>query len=343
MFQKATKKAAKLRLALDGPAGSGKTYNALLVAQTLGGKVALLDTEHGSASKYADKFSFDAAELDLFSIDNYLKAISAAASAGYDVLIIDSLSHAWSGRGGALEEVDRAGGSNKFTNGWGTVTPKHNRLIDAIVAFPGHVIATMRTKSEYVIEDKNGKKVPRRIGTAPVQRDGMEYEFDVVVELDRDGQVTITKTRCSDLAGSAGMLTYADVPQMAKTLRAWLSDGAEVSPMAIAAAALREKAATEQAAREIASMPDPEFKTQTEKVKALLREKTGMSQEKTVQTPWGRLLEAAKAASIAVDRLKAITKDATGKGKPAELTDADEKMVLERIQAIAMPEPGSEG
>jgi hypothetical protein len=230
MFAKATKKKARLRLTFDGPAGSGKTYSALLLAKHLGGRVALIDTEHGTASKYADLFDFDTSELQVFSLDNYLKAIEGAKAARYDVLIVDSLSHAWSGKGGALEEVDRVGGSNKFANGWRTVTPKHNQLIDALLAFPGHVICTLRTKMEYLIEDVNGKKVPRKVGMAPVQRDGVEYEFDVVADLSIDGNITITKTRCPSISGSAGLLKHADVPTMAETLKAWLSDGVEPPP-----------------------------------------------------------------------------------------------------------------
>lgn len=224
MFKKATKKKAKLKATLDGPAGSGKTYSALELAKQLGGRVALIDTEHGSASKYADRFDFDAVELEEFSIETYLRTIEGAKQDGYDVLIIDSLSHAWAGKGGALERVDRAAGGNKFS-AWRDVTPLHNRLIDAIVAFPGHVICTMRTKTEYVVEE-NGKKV-RKVGTAPVQRDNVEYEFDVVGDLALDGTLTITKTRCPDLSGSHGLLRREDIGLVAKKLKAWLSDGVE--------------------------------------------------------------------------------------------------------------------
>lgn len=227
MFKKATKTQAKLRLTFDGPAGAGKTYSSLLLAKTLGGKVAVIDTEHGSASKYAHLFEFDTVALPEFSLDTYMKAIAAAREAKYEVLVIDSLSHAWTGKGGALEEVDRrsAGKASAFTSGWRDVTPKHNALVDAILAYPGHVICTMRQKHEYVLEeDSKGKKVPRKVGMAPVQRDGMEYEFDVVADLDIQGNVTIGKTRCPDLNGA--LLKHADVKGMGEKLKAWLSDGA---------------------------------------------------------------------------------------------------------------------
>ena len=124
----ATKKAAKLRLALVGPAGSGKTYSALAIATGLGSKIALIDTEHGSAALYADKFAFDTCNLETFSPDSYVEAIKGAEAEGYDVIIIDSLSHAWIGKDGALEQVDQAtrrSGSKNSYFAWRDVTPKH--------------------------------------------------------------------------------------------------------------------------------------------------------------------------------------------------------------------------
>lgn len=232
-FQKATKKKARLRLAFIGPAGSGKTYSALSVAKGLGGKVAVIDTEHGSASKYADRFEFDSVEPDSFSPDIYVEAIHAAEEAGYDVLIIDSLSHAWTGAGGILEIVDsktRASKSgNAFATGWRDATPKHNAMIEAILACKCHVIATMRTKTEWVIEEnQKGKKEPRRVGLAPVQRDGLEYEFDVVGDLDIDNNFAISKTRCPALSGK--VITKPG-ESLAQLLAGWLSDGVE-APLA---------------------------------------------------------------------------------------------------------------
>ena len=129
VFKKATKEQAKLRMGIIGPAGSGKTYTALLTARNLvpDGKIAVLDTERGSASKYADIFEFDVCELESFHPENYIKTIQAAEEAGYDVLIIDSLSHAWTGKDGALELVDKAAArerGNSFA-AWRHVTPLH--------------------------------------------------------------------------------------------------------------------------------------------------------------------------------------------------------------------------
>ncbi len=224
-FKRATKESSKLRLGLIGPAGSGKTYTALTVAKRFGGRVAVIDSEYGSASKYADLFEFDVLELKSFSPTDYVNAIKAAEQAGYDILIIDSLTHAWSGKNGALELVDKATARMKSGNSfaaWREVTPLHNQMVDSIMASKLHVIATLRSKTEYVMEeDSRGKKVPRKIGMAPIQRDGFEYEFDVVGDMDYENRLIITKTRCPELAGA--VITKPG-KEFADTLKAWLGD-----------------------------------------------------------------------------------------------------------------------
>lgn len=217
-------------MAIDGPSGSGKTYTSLLIAQELGERFALIDTEHGTASKYAgDVANFDTVQLESFSPETYVKAIEAARDAGYPVLVIDSLSHAWDGVEGALEQVDkvakRSTSGNSFT-AWRDVTPMHRRLVEAILAYPGHVIATMRVKTEYVMEtDSRGKTVPKKIGLAPVQRAGIEYEFDVVGDIDHEHDMVISKSRCSKVA-EVGVYKKPG-KKFAHELLAWLEDGAE--------------------------------------------------------------------------------------------------------------------
>lgn len=226
MFQRATKRTARLRMALIGPAGSGKTFTALSIATALSDKVAVIDTERGSASKYSDLFTFDVMEPDVFSPRTYIDAIVDADQAGYEVLVIDSLSHAWMGRGGALEMVDNAskrnGGGNNFS-AWRDVTPQHNAMVDAIIGARLHIIATLRSKMEYVQEkDERGKTVIRKVGLQPVQRDGLEYEFDVVADLDQENNLVIGKTRCSNLYGRVFHRAGADV---AGVLVTWLGSG----------------------------------------------------------------------------------------------------------------------
>lgn len=229
IFQKATKKRAKLRLAIIGPSGSGKTFTALTLATRLGPRVAVIDTERGSASKYADKFGFDVLELDTFSPLTYVEAIREAEKAGYDVIVIDSLSHAWSGKNGALEQVDNAAKRSQSGNtfgAWREVTPMHNAMIDAIIGARAHVIATMRAKTDYVQEknERTGKTEIRKVGIAPVQRDGMEYEFDVVADMDQENNFIVSKTRCPQLHDA--LIPKPD-GNVADVLKAWLDDGAE--------------------------------------------------------------------------------------------------------------------
>lgn len=234
-FVKAEKKQAKLRLAIDGPSGSGKTYTALIAATALarGGKIAVIDTERGSASLYADQFEFDVAELNTFSPQNYIDAIDMAEKAGYAVVVIDSLSHAWEGEGGALDMVDAATARSQSKNSyfaWRDVTPLHRKLVDAMLQSKCHIIATMRSKTEYVIEEveRNGKKtqIPRKVGTAPIQRAGMEYEFTIVGDMDLDHRLVISKSRMASLADD--VVVKPDAKWFGQIVD-WLNSGAPAS------------------------------------------------------------------------------------------------------------------
>lgn len=187
--------------------------------------MAVLDTERGSASLYADDFKFDVLELEDFSPEKYIEGIKAAESAGYDVLVIDSLSHAWMGKGGALDIAEAAGkraGGNTFA-GWRTATPAHNKLIDAILGCKMHVITTMRSRTEWVIaEDDRGKKVPKKVGMAPVQKNDAEYEFSLFAEMNHDHEFNVTKSRCSVLQDKVFVKPGKDV---ADILVGWLNSG----------------------------------------------------------------------------------------------------------------------
>lgn len=226
-FTKATKEKAKLRLALIGPSGAGKTFTALTVATKLGSKVALIDTESGSASKYAGSsgFAFDKLELTSFEPEKYIEAIRAAEKE-YDVVVIDSLSHAWAGPGGILEFVDqqKANAKNQWTGPWGKATPRHNELIQALVNCKIHLIATMRSKVEYIlVKNEQGREAPQRVGMQPIQREGMEYEFDVVGDLDQDNTFTISKSRILPPIKPVWRKPGED---FASALTTWLNDGA---------------------------------------------------------------------------------------------------------------------
>ena len=226
-FKKATKAAAKLRLGLIGPAGSGKTMTALRIAAGLGGPVAVIDTERGSASLYAGErgLDFDVIELDTYGVERFIDAIKAAADGGYATLVIDSLSHAWSGKGGILEFVDNAGKRNQGGGNfgaWRDATPRHNSLVDAILGAPLHVICTLRSKVEYVVEKVDGRNTVRKVGLQPVQRDGLEYEFTVVGDVTQDHDLVVTKTRAAFLKDAVIREAGED---LGRQLAAWLSDG----------------------------------------------------------------------------------------------------------------------
>lgn len=258
MFQKATKQQGRLRLGLCGPSGSGKTYTALALATRLGDKVALVDTEHGSASLYADEFNFDVLEMHApYSPEKYVRALKAAEEEGYGVIVLDSISHAWAGEGGVLQIVDdvsaRSKSHNKF-DAWREGTPAHNSLVNAILGSKAHVIATMRSKTEYVQEkDERGKTTVRKVGMAPVQRDGMEYEFTLVGDLDAEHTLVVTKSRCRALADAVIRRPGED---MAKTLRDWLHTGAPESatPRTAPEGAEKAKGGRSQAAADAEAM-----------------------------------------------------------------------------------------
>ena len=226
-FKRATKSAAKLRLGLVGPAGSGKTMTALRIAAGLGGPVAVIDTERGSASLYAGErgLDFDVIELDTYGVERFIDAIKAAADGGYATLVIDSLSHAWSGKGGILEFVDNAGKRNQGGGNfgaWRDATPRHNSLVDAILGAPLHIICTLRSKVEYVVENVGGRNQVRKVGLQPVQRDGLEYEFTVVGDVTQDHDLVVTKTRAAFLKDAVIREAGED---LGRQLAAWLSDG----------------------------------------------------------------------------------------------------------------------
>ena len=250
MFHKATKTKSRLRLALSGPSGAGKTYTALNIAQHLGKTIAVIDTEHGSASKYADRFDFDVCELSDHHPAKYIEALKSAAQAEYDVIIIDSLSHAW------FKELELAG---KGFDGWKNVRPLERALVDAMLSSPSHVIATMRTKTEWVLEEytkKNGDKgsAPKKVGTAPIQASGIEYEMDLAGELNLDHILTISKSRCPELSNQ----TFLNPGQeLAERLTACLTDGVPMPETH------QQKCERVRAAREAAGLD-------TDSVKALL-------------------------------------------------------------------------
>lgn len=224
-FRKAERKKAKLRLAISGPSGSGKTYSALLIAFGMDGRVAMIDTERGSGELYAHLGDYDVCTLEPpFTPQKYIQAIKEAEAAGYEVLIIDSLSHAWAGQGGMLEIHDTlAAKSGNSWAAWRQVTPQHNALVEAMLQSKCHIIATLRAKTEYAQVEENGKTVIRRLGLAPVFRDGIEYEFTVFLDLAPNHTATASKDRTGILDGQV----FVPDQSLGKKLLEWLDSGVE--------------------------------------------------------------------------------------------------------------------
>jgi hypothetical protein len=225
-------------MAICSPPGGGKTFSALRFATALGKRICVINTESGAVEKYLGlspdgvPFDFDIAEMPDFSPTRYTQLIQEAGRDGYDVIIIDSLSHAWAGSGGALELKDRKGG-NSFT-AWKDITPMHNAMIEAILRSPAHVIATMRTKVAYILEEQTNSKtgaiiqVPKKVGMEPVQRQGMEYEFDIVADMDNETHtLKVTKSRCPAVDGVISVKPGAEFIQPVKQ---WLEEGVPVDP-----------------------------------------------------------------------------------------------------------------
>ena len=227
MFRKAQRKQAKLRLAITGPAGSGKTYSALLLAFGLGGKVAMIDTENGSGDLYSHLGDYDIVNMHApYDPRKYLKAIQEAEKEGYDTIIIDSLSHAWNGQGGILDLQSRVADTKYRGNNyaaWREVTPLQNQLVDAIITSSCHIIATMRSKTEYIqAENERGRTEIRKVGLAPIQREGIDYEFGTVFDLSPNHLAVVSKDR----TGLFDEQIFSVSQDTGKILRDWLDAGA---------------------------------------------------------------------------------------------------------------------
>lgn len=232
-FQKAERKKAKLRLALTGPAGSGKTYGALLIAKGLGGSIAVIDTEKGSASLYTNLTDFDVLELEApYTPERFIEAINAAESAGYQTLIMDSITHEWNGAGGCLElndEIAKSKFRGNTWSAWNETTARHRAFLDRMMQSKMHIIATMRSKTETAQQESiTGKKQVVKLGMKAEQRDGAEYEFGVVLDIIHDGHyATASKDR-------TGLFVDHDpkpiTVETGKVLLDWLESGIEPTP-----------------------------------------------------------------------------------------------------------------
>lgn len=227
MFQKATRQQVKLKLALTGPAGSGKTMSANMLARGLvgpEGRIALLDTENESASLYSDRFNFDVCNIGRAEKEDpnaYIKPIRAAIEAGYDCLIVDSFSHIWEAVLSYKGKMDAAGG-NSFTN-WNKAGEKFANALNEVLFAPVHVIVCLRAKTEYVIEqNEKGKAIPRKIGMAPITRAGTDFEFTTVFDLSVEGHFASTS---KDRTGLFDEKIFVITEDTGREIGDWLRSG----------------------------------------------------------------------------------------------------------------------
>ncbi|MGW6741719.1 AAA family ATPase [Streptomyces sp. NPDC055025] len=233
VFRPATKDGFNATIAIQGPSGSGKTWTGLCIASGLaeGQRFAVIDTERGAAALYVNDLpaTFDTLPMHRYDPRDLQKALAAAAQARYPVVMVDSLSHFWKGTDGTLDQVEKAKskyGGNKFA-GWKDGTPLQNEMIEALMAYPGHVVVTMRSYVDWVLE--NGQPVNR--GMRVEQRRGIEFEFGVAAEMDKSNRLRFIKSRCPSFRG-----LVLDQPNgardIAKPYLDWLRDGGkEVDPV----------------------------------------------------------------------------------------------------------------
>jgi len=193
-LRKSSKKQAKIKLALAGASGCGKTYSSLLLAYGMTNdwsKIAIIDTENGSADLYSHLGNYNVLALQSpFMPENYIKAIEICESAKMEVIILDSISQMWE----QLLEIHSQMQGNSFTN-WGKITPRQNAFIQKVLTSSCHIISTMRTKQDYVLNEKNGKMIPEKVGLKTVMRDGIDYEFTLVLDIDMKHFAKASKDR----------------------------------------------------------------------------------------------------------------------------------------------------
>lgn len=221
-LRQSERKKAKIKMALQGSAGSGKTYSSLLLAKGLTNgdfsKVAIIDTENGSADLYANLGNYNVLSLQPpFTPEKYIEAIGVCEKAGMEVIIVDSISHSWD----ELLDFHSKLAGNSFTN-WAKVTPRQKAFTDKILQCNAHVIATMRTKQDYVLNQKDGKYIPEKVGLKAVQRDGLDYEFTLVFDVDIKHYAVSSKDRTGLFMGKPEFVINSGT---GKRILEWCDEG----------------------------------------------------------------------------------------------------------------------
>ena len=237
-LQTAERKKAKIKLGIQGPSGSGKTYSALLLASGLcsdWSKIAVIDSENKSSHLYSHLGPYKVLDIQApFTPEKYIEAILYCENALMDVIIIDSISHEWEGIGGLLEVLNNMIG-NSFTN-WNKLTPRHNSFIQHILQSPSHIIGCIRSKQEYVLSDKNGKMIPEKVGLRGVTREGLDYEFTLLFELDINHNCRVTKDRTSLFNGKPEFVITSEIGQR---ILAWCNEPKDTEDLQVTGSILK--------------------------------------------------------------------------------------------------------
>lgn len=231
-LRKATRQKAKIRLGLSAVSGGGKTFSALLIAKGITGdlsKVAIIDTENGSADLYAHLGEYNVLPLVApYTPERYIAAIKECEAAGMEAIIIDSITHEWDGKGGILE-ISNSMSGNSYTN-WAKITPRHQAFLDAILQSTCHIITTVRRKQDYELVDKDGKKVPQKVGLKEVTREGFEYELTMNLELDTNHMATASKDRTGLFVSG---IPFTPTEETGRMIKEWCELGVELKPIPI--------------------------------------------------------------------------------------------------------------
>jgi hypothetical protein len=227
MFQKATRENIKIKIAVLGPSGSGKTFSSLKIAKGLGKKIAVIDTENNSASLYSNILDFDVCKLsEPYTSKKFIDAINFAVKEGYDTIVVDSISHEWAGQGGILDRktIKDSIGGNSYTN-WKDFTKEHNDFISCVLNSNANIICTMRSKTDYImIENEKGKMMPKKVGLAPIQREGVDYEYSIVFDIAQNHIASVSKDRTGIFDGRNFLIDES----IGEEIKTFITSGAEI-------------------------------------------------------------------------------------------------------------------
>ncbi|PWI29772.1 AAA family ATPase [Flavobacteriaceae bacterium LYZ1037] len=266
-LRKSERKLAKIKMALQGSAGSGKTYSSLLIAKGLTNdnlsKVAIIDTENGSADLYAHLGGYNVLSLQPpFTPEKYVEAIEVCEKANIEVIIIDSMSHCWE----YLLDFHSKMAGNSFTN-WAKIKPLEKVFLNKILQSPIHIIATMRTKQDYVLQQKDGKYVPEKVGLKSISRDGTDYEFTLVFDVDIKHFASSSKDRTGLFMGKPEFIINGST---GRKILDWCNNGTSLDEVRELITACNDIEALRQLYNQYYSMKDldEDFKLQKETIQS---------------------------------------------------------------------------